>query len=202
MSEEQFNDLMKQLAAGNSEALKEIYQTYMKLIYSVCLNTLHQKEAAEDVSSEFFIRLMRSAATFDGRGHHKTWMVTIAKSMCIDYIRKSSHAVLSFDAPIGGQTGSGGGQAGGHSSDSTQGDTGVSMGERMADKENVEEKALNRFTLEKALSLLTDKEKEIIDLKLTGGMKFKEIADYLQIPQGTVSWHYNEAIKKMRRYLT
>ena len=72
----------------------------------------------------------------------------------------------------------------------------------MADKENVEEKALNRFTLEKALSLLTDKEKEIIDLKLTGGMKFKEIADYLQIPQGTVSWHYNEAIKKMRRYLT
>ncbi len=191
MSEEQFNDLMKQLAAGNSEALKEIYQTYMKLIYSVCLNTLHQKEAAEDVSSEFFIRLMRSAATFDGRGHHKTWMVTIAKNMCIDYLRKSSHEVLSFDAPIGG-----------HSSDSTQGDTGVSMGERMADKENVEEKALNRFTLEKALSLLTDKEKEIIDLKLTGGMKFKEIADYLQIPQGTVSWHYNEAIKKMRRYLT
>ena len=197
MSEEQFNTLMKQLAAGNTEALREIYEAYMKLIYSVCLNVLHQKEAAEDVSSDFFIRLMKSAATFDGRGHHKTWMVTIAKNMCIDYLRKNSHEVVSFDAPVG----AGSSQAGGHSSDSTQGDAGASFGERIADKENVEEKALNSFTIETALKLLTENEKEIIDLKLSGGMTFKEISEYLQIPQGTVSWHYNEAIKKMRRYL-
>lgn len=197
MPEEQFNNLMKQLAAGDMDALKEIYETYMKLIYSVCFNMLCQREAAEDVSSEFFIRMTKSAATFDGRGHHKTWMVTIAKNMCIDYLRKNSHEVVSFDAPVGNSSS----QAGGHSADTTQGDTGVSFGERVADKENVEETALNRFTLETALRLLTEKEKEIIDLKLSGGMTFKEISEYLGIPQGTVSWHYNEAIKKMRRYL-
>ena len=99
MSEEQFNDLMKQLAAGNTEALKEIYHTYMKLIYSVCLNTLHQKEAAEDVSSEFFIRLYNSAGSYDGRGNHKAWIGTIVRNMCIDYIRKNSREMTTLDAP-------------------------------------------------------------------------------------------------------
>ena len=100
MSEEQFNMLMKQLAAGDREALSEIYKAYMKLIYSVCLNILRQKEAAEDVSADFFIRLFKSAATFDGRGHHKTWMITIARNMCIDYLRKNSHETISHDAPM------------------------------------------------------------------------------------------------------
>ena len=197
MSEEQFDSLMKQLAAGDRQALKEIYQAYMKLIYSVCLSVLHQKEAAEDVSSEFFIKLMRSASTFDGRGHHKTWLVTIAKRLCIDYLRKNSNETVSLDAPIGGGTGSGNA----HSSDTSQGDAGNSILDNLADKENVEETAVKRLSLEQAMKHLTDKEKEIVNMKIAGGMKFKEIAETLEIPQGTVSWHYNEAIKKMRRYL-
>ncbi|MCR5149283.1 MAG: sigma-70 family RNA polymerase sigma factor [Eubacterium sp.] len=197
MSEEKFDSLMKQLAAGDRQALKEIYQEYMKLIYSVCLSMLHQKEAAEDVSSEFFIKLMKSAGTFDGRGHHKTWLVTIAKRLCIDYLRKNSQETVSLDAPIAG-TGTAGGT---HSTDSTQGESGNSLLDSVPDKANVEETAVNKFSLEAAMKLLTDKEKEIVNMKIAGGMKFKEIAEYLGLPQGTVSWHYNEAIKKMRRYL-
>jgi len=63
------------------------------------------------------------------------------------------------------------------------------------------ESTTNRLTLEAAMRLLSDKEKEVIDLKLTAGFTFKEIAEMLGMPQGTVSWHYNEAIKKLRRYM-
>lgn len=196
MSEEQFNMLMKQLAAGDREALSEIYKAYMKLIYSVCLNILKQKEAAEDVSADFFIRLFKSAATFDGRGHHKTWMITIARNMCIDYLRKNSHETISLDAPMGFSGG-----AGQHSMDSSEGDTGTSIKDTLKDKQNVEDTVVKKLSIEMAMKILSQTEKDIVDMKIEGGMTFKEIAEVLGKPQGTVSWQYNEAIKKMRRCL-
>ena len=52
------------------------------------------------------------------------------------------------------------------------------------------------------MKLLTAVEKEIVDMKLTGGFTFREISEMLSMAQGTVSWHYNEAMKKLRRYLS
>ena len=64
-----------------------------------------------------------------------------------------------------------------------------------------EETHLNRISIQEAMKLLSDKEKEIADMKLVGGFKFREISDILGIPPGTVSWHYNNALKKLRRCL-
>lgn len=42
-------------------------------------------------------------------------------------------------------------------------------------------------------------EKEIVTLKIVGNLKFREIAEILDKPLGTVQWTYNEAIKKLRK---
>ena len=54
--------------------------------------------------------------------------------------------------------------------------------------------------MEQVLTSLNVKEKEIIHLKIVGELTFKEIAELLHIPIGTVTWNYQNAIKKIRRY--
>ena len=49
---------------------------------------------------------------------------------------------------------------------------------------------------------LKPEEKEIVDMKLIGQLKFKEIAKLTGKPMGTVTWLYNEGIKKLRRCLS
>jgi RNA polymerase sigma-70 factor (ECF subfamily) len=65
----------------------------------------------------------------------------------------------------------------------------------------VENKAILAEDMRRAMDTLTPKEKEITDMKLVGGMKFREIAEILHQPIGTVTWTYNQAIKKLRRCL-
>ena len=51
-----------------------------------------------------------------------------------------------------------------------------------------------------ALDRLKPEEREIVDMKVLSEMTFKEISEILQIPMGTVTWRYQAAIKKLRRY--
>ncbi|MBO6161726.1 MAG: sigma-70 family RNA polymerase sigma factor [Eubacterium sp.] len=194
MDERAFEDCMRRMAAGDRDALRCVYETYLKLIFSVCMNQLKNKESAEDVTSEYFIRLFNSAGTFKPNGHHKAWMITIARNMCIDYMRKNGREIPVLDEGPGDDEDGPGREISAESERAENPMFHSTGGPSLADS------VVNRLTLEAAMKLLTAVEKEIIDMKLTGGLTFREIAEMLNMPQGTVSWHYNEAIKKLRRY--
>ena len=171
MSEEEFMSCMKGISCGDRMALKKIYDIYMKLIYSVIYNTVHNREDAEDIASEFFIKLYQTAGMYKEKGNHKAWLCRIARNMSIDFLRKNSREIPVYEMPEPEQ------------------------------EVSEEETHLNRISIQEAMKLLSDKEKEIADMKLVGGFKFREISDILGIPPGTVSWHYNNALKKLRRCL-
>ena len=195
MDEKIFEDCMRRMAAGDRDALRQVYEEYLKLIFSVCMNQLRHRESAEDVASEFFIRLFRSSATFRPNGHHKAWMITIAKNMCIDYMRKNGREMAVLDEGYRDDP-EGPGQE--LSVDQQDTSSGILMFQQ--EKEAMADQVVNHLTLEAAMKLLSAVEKEIIDMKLSGGFTFREIAEMMSMPQGTVAWHYNEGIKKLRRY--
>ncbi len=179
MSEEEFHKCMQAMAEGDTEALRLVYDAYLKVIYITVYNIVKQKEAAEDITSEFFIRLYQSAGKFRGDGHHKAWIMTIARNMCIDHIRKNSREMPVLDKD--------------------EAEEGAYVAE--PSQESKEESIVTRLTVQKAMELLKEKEKAVIDMKLLGGFTFKEIAECMDMPLGTVTWHYNTGIKKLRRYL-
>ncbi len=193
MEEKAFEECMKRMASGDRDALRIVYEAYLKLIFSVCMNQLKQREAAEDVASEFFIRLFQSSGSFRGNGHHRAWMITIARNMCIDYMRKNGREMAVLDQDPGETEG-----AKREISSDSAGETPMF---HRSDGPGLAEQTVNRLTLDAAMKLLSATEKEIVDLKLAGGFTFREISEMLSMAQGTVSWHYNEAMKKLRRYL-
>ena len=63
----------------------------------------------------------------------------------------------------------------------------------------VEAEVVESLTIQETLSVLNEGEREIINLKILGDLTFKEIASVLSMPMGTVTWKYQNAVKKIRR---
>ncbi len=172
VSDKQFEQCMKRIQRGDKTALKEIYEAYLPLVYTIAVDVLKNKENAEDITSEFFIKLWEIADRFKEGNGHKAWMIRIIKNMAIDYIRKYRKEEMT--------------------------DFSDASKEEKA-KDQVEEEVIGNLSLQKALSTLSEGEQEIVKLKVLADMTFKEIAKTCNQPMGTVTWKYQNAMKKLRR---
>ncbi len=169
VTEAGFEKCIRAMNRGDRNGLKEVYEEYVSYIYGIVRALLHNKEEAEDITSDFFIRLWEKSDTYKPGGGHKGWMATIARNMAVDYIRKHKREEFS-----------------------------ETVSEQESD-ENVEHQVLADISINEALSMLKESERKVVHLKIMGELTFKEIAEILDQPMGTVTWHYNQAIKKLRR---
>ena len=169
MTDIEFEECMAMMAQGNRDALRTVYEAYVKLIYAVVYDTIKQREEAEDIASEFFIKLYSIAESYRPGYGHKKWLVTIAKNMAVDRVRKLDREKLVDEIP------------------ETQTES------------TMEGQVVNNVALKQAMDTLKSEEREILDLKVVGGFTFKEISEMMNKPMGTVTWLYNQAIGKLRR---
>lgn len=169
MTDKEFEQCMSAMAAGDRNSLRYVYDAYLKLIYAVVYDTIGQREEAEDVTSEFFIKLYSIAGSYKSGNGHRRWIVTIARNMAVDRIRKIDREALVDEIPEAAQTGS------------------------------MEEQVVNSVSLRRAMESLKPDEREVVDLKVAGGFTFREISEMVEKPMGTVTWLYNNAIKRLRR---
>ena len=185
VTEERFAECMQAIANGDRDALKEIYEEYLPYLYTIVLGVVQQRETAEDVTSDVFIRIWNSAAKFQPGSGHKGWLATIARNMAIDELRKHKREVL---------------MGGGGGDEENDGGGIEDFSEQETPSEGVEDEVVEQLSVMEALDRLKPEEREIVDMKVLSDMTFKEISEILQIPMGTVTWRYQAAIKKLRRY--
>lgn len=178
MSEEQFNRCIGLILQKDRSGLKEIYDAYLSYIYKIVLGIVGRKEDAEDITSEFFIKLYTGADKYVQGSGHKGYLATIARNMAIDFMRKNKREVLD--------------------SFSRDEDDDTPLYEPVSE-EKTEETVIEDISLKEALNTLKEKERIIVDMKILSEMTFQEISDTLKLPMGTVTWRYREAIKKLRR---
>lgn len=169
MTEEQFNESINRILQGDQDGLKDIYEAYLSYIYAAIYSVLQNRENTEDLTSEFFIKLWKIADKYKPGTGHKTWMSTIARNMAIDFLRKYKRETLT-DEFFEGST-----------------------------DESIENEVLGDMNVERALSMLNENERQIVTMRIVGDMTFQEISNVLGIPMGTVTWRYQNALKKLRR---
>lgn len=179
MTEEAFELSVRKMLAGDKSGLKEIYDAYLAYIYRIVYGVVGRKEDAEDITSEFFIKLWQQADRINFGNGHKGYLATVARNMALDHIRKYKREVLdSFSATE---------------------DEDVPKKEPVSDAD-VETEVLQEVSLKDALNSLKEAERAVVSMKVLGEMTFAEISESLGVPMGTVTWRYREAIKKLRRY--
>ncbi len=175
MTEIEFQEKISAVAAGDRNALREIYDEYLPYIYTVVYGVVGNKEDAEDLSADCFVRIWETAGRFKPGNGHKGYLATIARNMAIDFIRKKNREMPMDELP---EDDSGG-------SPPTAG----------------EDSNVNVISVRDAISTLSPPEQTIVNMKILSDMTFKEIAESLGQPIGTITWRYNEAIKKLRTIL-
>ena len=68
----------------DAEALAEIYRRYLRRVFGLCRYMLDSRESAEDATSEVFLKLQRSIASYDGSIPFPRWLLRVAGNQCID----------------------------------------------------------------------------------------------------------------------
>jgi RNA polymerase sigma-70 factor (ECF subfamily) len=170
--------LLERCKAGDELAWEALVRRFQGRVFALAYHYLRNREEAQDVAQETFIRIYRSLEGFDDHEKFLPWLVRIARNCSIDRIRR-----LKVRPPLGGdeldeQT------VGPHPG--TGPETIAMAGERSQ-------------LVYQALDQMTEINREMILLKEIQGLKQREIADLLDIPLGTVKARSNRARVELAR---
>src|SRR5690349_14078807 len=82
------DDLMRRVAAADSDALAQLFKRCAGAVYSLAYRMLKDRGGAEELLNEAFVRVWRQAPSFDARrGKFSTWLMSVARNLAIDELR-------------------------------------------------------------------------------------------------------------------
>ena len=181
LSDEQ---IMQQITQGDSAALEILYDRYAPLIMGVALKMLNSDRAtAEEVVQETFWRVWKRSASFNEKsGKPASWVVGIARNLCVDTWRRRK----SRPQPV-------------FSEDD------VERAKNQPDPHtNVAEAvwtSIKHSQVKVALTVLPEEQRKVIEMAYFGGMTRQEISKTLDVPLGTVHTRARLGLKKLRDIL-
>lgn len=171
MTDLEFSNCLEAIRKRNQDGLVRIYNEYSAYLFQVVLAVVEQREDAEDVTSDLFLRLWESPPAYRPGNGHRGFLATIARNRAIDRLRRDRRTI---------------------SIDMTEE---VDLGAVPSSEEDI----VNEIAVEEVLKMMSPAEREIVSMKHLMGLTFREIAEATGKPQGTVAWIYRECVKKIRR---
>ncbi len=92
--------LIESALSGDEKAFEGLLNKYRNLVFSIMLKMVRNKQEAEDLTQEAFMKAFSSLATFNDEFAFSTWLMKIASNNCIDFLRKRKLKTYSIHEPI------------------------------------------------------------------------------------------------------
>ena len=93
-------EIIRQAKEGDSNACDQIIRKYKISVYNLIYRMVRNKQEAEDLTQEAFIKVFNSLSSFNEEYAFTTWLYKIATNNCIDFFRKRKLQTYSIDKPI------------------------------------------------------------------------------------------------------
>jgi RNA polymerase sigma-70 factor (ECF subfamily) len=172
---------------GDPEAYRVLVERYERRIYHVVYGMVRSPEDAKDLAQDAFIKAFQNLHRFRLESKFYTWLCRIAMNVAIDHLRKQKHRRHSeFDDSRGG----------------SEGAQVVRLHSAKDDPAaNVARSQLNK-TIMDAVETLPDDQKQVLILRELEDMPYKEIAEVLGIPEGTVMSRLYYARRRLQEMLS
>ncbi len=71
-----------------TRAYEELMRRYDRLIFSICLRLVGNRQDAEDITQDTMLKLFSKLGSFEGRSSFKTWLVRVTRNACKDWLKK------------------------------------------------------------------------------------------------------------------
>ncbi|SMQ15253.1 RNA polymerase sigma-70 factor, ECF subfamily [Streptomyces sp. Ag82_O1-12] len=173
------DELLLLVAGGDQKAFEELYAVVSGPVFGLVRRVVRDPAQSEEVAQEVLLELWRSAAKFDpGRGSAMSWILTLAHRRAVDRVRSARAAgererreALRANQPAFDQV-----------------------------TEEVEA-GLEREWVRRCLDRLTVLQRQSVTLAYYEGYTYREVAEQLSLPLGTVKTRMRDGLTRMRECL-
>ncbi|HUB61478.1 MAG TPA: sigma-70 family RNA polymerase sigma factor [Puia sp.] len=90
-------EIIKKVLAGEQALFAQLVQRYQSYVFTLVLRFTDNREDAEEISQDVFVKAYRSLADFRGEAKFSTWLYTIVRTSCITFLRKKRLNTTSLD---------------------------------------------------------------------------------------------------------
>jgi RNA polymerase sigma-70 factor (ECF subfamily) len=170
------DDLVLRVALGESPAFEALYDRMSDVVFGVIRRVLRDPAQSEEVAQEVLVEVWRTATRFDpARGTASTWVLTMAHRRAIDRVRSAQAA---------------------HDREER-----VAQRDQTPAFDEVAEQVETRLEQEqvrRCLGTLTDLQRESVTLAYYGGHTYREVAELLDSPLGTIKTRLRDGLIRLR----
>jgi RNA polymerase sigma-70 factor, ECF subfamily len=188
--QEQLRELALACIAGDAGAWQQLVRSQHRRIYGICYRFTGSQTDAEDLTQDVFIKLYRSLSSFDpAKGAFQTWIVTLTRNLLVDHFRRTrqDRATDSLDVSLG-----------------DEGD-GPTRADQLADNRTSQfdtvARQQMRARIQCALKQISPELREAVILRDLEDLDYKEIAQVLRVPEGTVKSRISRGRAELARIL-
>ncbi len=181
--------VVKRCLNGDSLAWTELVKAHHRRVYGLCYRFTGSTHDAEDLTQDVFLKIYGNLASFDlSRGSFQTWVTTLTRNLLVDHFRRSRQQRVTDSMDAGWD-------------DSEE--------QRIADKladsrptphDRAAAKEIEKM-VQQALTKISPELREAVILRDLQDLDYKEIAQVLRIPEGTVKSRISRGRAELARLL-
>ena len=174
---------------GDSGAWAELVKAHHRRVYSLCYRFTGSPHDSEDLTQDVFLKVYSNLSNFDGgRGSFPTWLTTLTRNLLVDHFRRSRQQRVTESIDAGWE-------------DSEE----QPILDKLADPqrsphEHAASREIERMVQE-ALTRVSPELREAVILRDLQDLDYKEIAQVLKIPEGTVKSRISRGRAELARLL-
>ena len=163
-------ELLQRIAGGDREAFDVLYHRFVRPVFALALRRLGDRGRAEDATQETFTSIWRSAASYRAdRGPGAPWLYAVARNAIVDRARARSETPAEVPDEASSEPG----------------------------PSDEAESSWLAWRVHRAMQELPEHERPLLELAYWSGLSQSEIADFLNIPLGTVKTRTRSALGRL-----
>lgn len=168
--------VFKIIETNNAQLFSELYDRFSNVVFKKCFSFSKNKEEAEDLTHDVFVRLFVKIRTFKGNSKFSTWLYSFTYNFCVNYVQRDRYKKKEKITVVTDQ---------------------IKEEDDTSDIEDAQLFKLKSEKLAKALSLVEPTEKMILLMKYQDDMSIKEIMQALQLGESAVKMRVKRAKAKV-----
>ena len=179
--------LIERAKNGDHDAFAVLVEATQGRIYNLTLRMTNNPDDAAELTQEAYLNAWRGLKTFQGDASFATWVYRLASNVCIDFLRREKRrrdigTAISID---------------------DDGDEGrqIDLPDQTYDPQRQTEQKERKESISAGLLTLTQEHRKILILREIEGLSYTEIAEILQLGEGTVKSRIARARLSLRKYL-
>jgi RNA polymerase sigma factor (sigma-70 family) len=170
-------DIIDKVLKGNQSAFAMLVEKYQNYVFTLVLRFTENREDAEEIAQDVFVKAYRSLADFRGDSKFSTWLFTIARTTCLSFLRKKRLDIQSLDNER----------------------TGLQVENRESGfNANLIEQKSKHAMLNRAITMLSPDDSQVLNLFYKGDQTLEEIGKIMRLDPNTVKVKLHRARQRLK----